>query len=153
MLSTSDRDCRLRNSVAFECRVLGGSFTVFQGSALNCAKTSYEIFLRHNLFSTTSGTSGSCNDGNIVARSVSTESNCYTSTLNVTFISPDVIGRMITCLKEDGVTSTLIGTISVPNIKGEVQLNLNHTVQLCLHQINFKRYCMKTNIIILLLVS
>ena len=128
MLSTSDRDCRLRNSVAFECRILGGSATVFQGSAFNCVETSDEISLLHGRFSTTSGTNGSCNDGVIVARSVSTESNCYTSTLNVTFISPDVIGRMITCLKDDGVTSTLIGTISVPSeasIKGDHEVQLN----------------------------
>ena len=126
MLSTSDRGCRLKNSVAFECRVLGGSATVFQGSAFSCVQTSDEISLLHGRFSTTSGTNGSCNGGVIVAKSISVESNCYTSTLNVTFINPHVIGRMITCLKDDGVTSTLIGTISVPSeasIKGEVQLN------------------------------
>ena len=123
MLSTSDHDCRLRNSVTFECRILGGSATVFQGSAFNCDATTDEISLLHSRFNTTSGTNGSCNDGVIMARSVFTESNCYTSILNVTFITPDVIGRMIKCLKDDGVTSTLIGTFSVPSeasIKGRL---------------------------------
>ena len=95
---------------------------MFQGSALNCD----EISLLHSHFNTTSGTSRSCDDGVIVANSVSVESNCYTSTLNVTFITPDVIGRTIKCLKDDGVTSTLIGTFSVSsdsNIKGEIFLD------------------------------
>ena len=72
------------------------------------------IPLLHSRFS---GTNGSCNDGVIVAKSVSVESNCYTSILNVTlnFITPDVIGRTINCLSDDGVASTLVGTFSVPS--------------------------------------
>ena len=66
---------------------------MFQGSILNCD----EIPLLHSRFNTTSGTNGSYNDGVIVAKSVSVESNCYTSILNVTFITPDVIGRIINC--------------------------------------------------------
>ena len=103
---------------------MGGTatVTVFQGNALNCGATSNEISLLHSRFNTTSGTDGSCNDGLIVAQSVSVESNCYTSTLNITFICPNLIGRMIKCIRDDGVTSTLIGTISVPSegsVKGE----------------------------------
>jgi hypothetical protein len=107
----------------FECSIPEGTATVFQGSALNCDETSDEISLLHNRFNTTSGTSGTCNDGVIVAKSVTVESNCYTSTLNITFIGPDMTGRTIKCLKDDGVISTLIGTISVPSeasIKGKI---------------------------------
>ena len=98
---------------------------MFQGNALNCGATSDEISLLHSRFNATSRTDGSCNDGLIVAQSVSVESNCYTSTLNVTFISPNLIGRMIKCIRDDGVMSALIGTISVPSeasIKGEGSL-------------------------------
>ena len=116
-LTTNDCDCQ-KNSVKFECSVVGGTATVFQGNALNCGATSDEITLLHSRFNTTSGTDGSCNDGAIVAQSVNVESNCYTSTLNVTFISPTLIGRMIKCIKDDGTTSTLIGTISVPSEAG-----------------------------------
>ena len=116
-LATNDCDCQ-KNSVKFECSVLGGLATVFQGNALNCGATNDEITLLHSRFNTTSGTDGSCNDGAIVARSVNVESNCYTSTLNVTFISPTLIGRMIKCIKDDGTTSILIGTISVPSEAG-----------------------------------
>jgi hypothetical protein len=122
VLSTNDHHCQ-SNSVTFECSVRGGIATVFQGSALNCYDSSNEISLLHSRYNTITGTNGTCNDRVIVARSVSIESNCYTSTLNVTFISPDIIGRTIKCLKDDGVTSTLIGIISVPSeasIKGKI---------------------------------
>ena len=124
VLTTNDCDCQ-RNSVTFECSVLGGTATVFQGSALSCGATSNEISLLHSRFNTSNGTNGLCNDGLIVAQSVRIESNCYTSTLNVTFISPNLIGRMINCIKDDGTTSILIDTISIPaeaSIKGEVFL-------------------------------
>ena len=121
VLTTNDCDCQ-RNSVTFECSVLGGIATVFQGSALSCGATSDEISLLHSRFNMTSGTNGSCSGGLIVAQSVGVESNCYTSTLNVTFISPNLIGRMISCIKDDGIASILIDTISIPaeaSIKGE----------------------------------
>ena len=121
-LATNDCDCQ-RNSVKFECSVLGGTATVFQGNALNCGATSNEISLLHSRFNTTNG---SCNDGVIVAQSISIENNCYTSTLNITFVSPNLIGRMIKCIRDDGTTSALIGTISVPSeasVKGEGYLD------------------------------
>ena len=43
-----------------------------------------------------------------MSQSVSIESNCYTSTLNVTFISPNLIGMMIKCIKNDETASILI---------------------------------------------
>ena len=121
VVSTDDRACQ-RNTVTFECSVLGGTATVFQGNALSCATTNDEITLLHNRFHAPGGTRGSCNDGAIVAQGVRVESNCYTSTLNVTFISPHVIGRTIKCIKDDGITDTLIGTLSIPleaSIKSE----------------------------------
>ena len=120
-LTTNDCSCQ-RSSITFECSILGGTATVFQGSALSCGATSNEISLLHNRFDTTSGTNGSCNNGIIVARSNRIESNCYTSTVNVMFISPSLIGRTIKCIKDDGITSTLIDVVSIPaepGIKGE----------------------------------
>jgi hypothetical protein len=134
MLSKNDCGSQ-RNSITFECSIQGGLATVFQGSALNCDATTDEISLLHSRFNTTSGTNGTCNDGVIVARSVSIDGDCYTSTLNVTFISPDMTGRTIKCIKDDGVTNTLIGTVSVPSeasVKGEVFLA---NWMLCLHPI------------------
>jgi hypothetical protein len=110
---------------------------VFQGSALSCDATSDEIPLLHSRFNT-SGANGTCNDGVIVAKSVSVESNCYTSTLNVTFISPDVIGRTIKCIEDDGIANTLIGTFSIPSEagnKGEVFLRTKKSNVANLHLI------------------
>ena len=90
-LTTNDCDCQ-RSIVTFECRFQGGTATVFQGSALHCDATSNEISLLHYRFNTTSGTNGSCNSGIIVAQSSRVDSNCYASTINVTFISPSLIG-------------------------------------------------------------
>ena len=115
-----------RSSAVFECTVLGGSATVFQGSALSCGASSNEIPLLHSRFNATNGTNGFCNNGAIVAQSVSGENNCYTSSLNVTYISSMLIGRMIECSQDNGITSTIIGTLLIPaeaRIKGEYKLS------------------------------
>ena len=69
--------------------------TVWTGTALNCVSTNNEIILLHGRFMS-HGSYGSCNNGAIVARSLSTDGNYYTSQLNVT-VTPDILGKTIEC--------------------------------------------------------
>ena len=74
----------------------GGS-TVWQGEAIDSHNS--EITLLHSRFTSPDGTTGECNDGDIVAlimRSLGVEDNLYTSQLRVT-VSAAITGKNITC--------------------------------------------------------
>ena len=60
--------------------------SLWRGTAFNCPTSSNGISLRHSLFST-SGATGTCNNGAITAESVGVVDNCYTSRLMVTVSS------------------------------------------------------------------
>ena len=102
----------------YECVVIGSQLgtTVWRGTAFEC--TSGEISLLHRLYFTESSASyayGECNNGSIIAQSLSIEDGMfYTSQLNIT-VSDDVIGRSIECNYDDSSTTTLqlIGTTNV----------------------------------------
>ena len=70
--------------------------TIWTGSAFNY---DCEIILLHSRFDT--GTSGICNNGAIVGRSLSIEGNSYTSQLNVT-VTHDTAGKTIECASDNG---------------------------------------------------
>jgi hypothetical protein len=67
----------------FNCSVVGGTTTIWRGSAFNCPLDGSEITLRHSLFVTNQAI-GICNDGDISGRGLGAVNNCYTSQLNVT---------------------------------------------------------------------
>ena len=58
-------------TVVYECTVMGGTATVWAGSALNCANSHNEIVLLHP-FQSNKDYSKTCNNGNIVGHSVNT---------------------------------------------------------------------------------
>ena len=69
--------------------------SVWRGTAFNCPGSANEIALRHSLFST-SGASGTCNNGALTAESVGVVDNCYTSRLMVT-VSPALNETTVEC--------------------------------------------------------
>ena len=79
--------------------------SVWRGTAFNCPGSGNLISLNHPLFST-SGATGTCNNGAITAESVSVVDNCFTSRLMVT-VSVE--------LNETTVECTLSGTRVVGN--------------------------------------
>lgn len=102
-------------SVTYECTVRGteNGFTVWQGSAFNCA--SNEIALRHQRYSSEEGALGECNGGSILGRSLRIAGGSfYTSQLSVR-VSHEVMGKTVECILDDiNSTSRLIGNAIVP---------------------------------------
>ena len=110
VLLNQNSDCVCAGEIlTFECNVRGVGSTVWRGSAFNCPLT--EIVLRHSQFIDSTGT---CNDGAIVARGVSVESNCYTSRLNVT-LSSSLNRESIECAHHNSTGTSAVG-IFVINI-------------------------------------
>ena len=82
----------------YMCAVQGNATgaTIWNGTAFSgCQQNPNEILLQHSRFNTT-GSTGTCNNGNIVGQSVSVQGNNYTSQLNVT-ITLDTVGKTVTC--------------------------------------------------------
>ena len=92
----------LAQNVTYECTVSGGAFTVWSGSAFMCQGG--EIPLRHVGFLEAGG---ECNNGAVIGRGIEIINNCYTSQLSV-LLSPELIGRTITCSVDDGLSSSLV---------------------------------------------
>ena len=71
--------------MVYECTVMGGSATVWNGNAFNCPNNDNEIILLHPFLNQPDEDhSKTCNDGNIVGRSIKTDaSNNHTSQLYV----------------------------------------------------------------------
>ena len=85
---------------------------MFQGEFLDCS-SSNEIVLLHSRFKNMTA-SVICNDGKVRGYSLSANDSepCYTSQLQV-MVSPDIIGRSITCTYDDGTTAEEIGNYSI----------------------------------------
>ena len=98
------------DTLTYECTVEGSGFTIWTGTALDCP---YHIALRHSQFSSTYGAFATCNNGAIVARSLSVEGNNYTSQLNVT-LNSNTAGKTIMCFSDDGVRSTIHLSTVIP---------------------------------------
>ena len=87
------------DKLTYRCTVQGEATgaTLWNGTVFSsCQQGSNEILLQHRDFTTTGGTTGTCNNGNIVGQSLSVQGDNYTSQLNVT-ITPDTAGKTITC--------------------------------------------------------
>ena len=102
LTSNPDRGCTCPGEIlTYECTVEGAGATVWKGSAFNCRSANDGITLLHSRFDLSGGTDGECNNGAIVGRSLRVEDNYYTSLLSVT-ITPDMTGRSITCIHDNG---------------------------------------------------
>jgi hypothetical protein len=86
-------------TLTYECSIVGeqGGATVWFGTAFNCE--SNESVLFHNRFGNTEETLDECNNGGIVAQSLSVNGSIYTSQLNVT-VTSGTAGKTITCIHD-----------------------------------------------------
>ena len=85
------------DQLTYRCTVQGSpnGATIWSGTAFSgCPQD--DILLQHRQFTPTGGTTGSCNNGVIVGRSLDEQGNNYTSQLNVT-ITPETAGKTIMC--------------------------------------------------------
>lgn len=104
--------------------MIGATVTKWTGTAFNCAQDGNEILLRHSQYNETEGTQKECNDGEIRARSVEADGNCYTSELNVT-TSTAMNGRTVCCqaISDSGIQQIDNATVTV--ISGTLPCILN----------------------------
>ena len=80
---------------------------MWSGTAFSCQ--SGEISLRHGRFM---DAVGSCNNGAIIGRGVTSEGNQYTSRLDVT-MSNDLVGKTVTCSVDDNLIGSM--TLAINN--------------------------------------
>ena len=90
--------------------------TVFQGDLLNCSSKDNEIPLLHSRFNSSIGTNGTCNNNMVLGQSLPIEvsRSCYISLLCI-MVTPDVVGKTITCASDDGIATNTIGDFLVPS--------------------------------------
>ena len=111
----SDCTC-LGHTQIFECTACGPGSTVWQGSALLIECPSTEFHLRHSQFSNSQAYK-ECNDGAIIARSVGSQGQCYTSMLSVT-VGQEMVNQTIECVYNNLATETIINQITVRLTQG-----------------------------------
>ena len=106
---------------------------MWKGSAFNCRSSSDGITLLHSRYNLSGGTDDECNNGAIVGQSLRVEDNYYTSQLSVT-ITPDMTGRSITCIHDNGTATDIIGwqtiTTGIFSIESILHHKLDHKLLL-----------------------
>ena len=110
---------------------MGGLATIWIGSALDCPSANDEIVSLHSRFLYNESVDHYCNNGAIVARSLSVEGNNYTSQLTVT-VTPDTAGKAIKCAGDNGESNTLFFSSIIPAITG---------LSPCMHAANQQPHC------------
>ena len=113
---TTEACLHVGDNLTFECSTVPGSGAiVFQGDLLDCNDSSNEIVLAHSRFNNTSaGASGTCNSGKVRGYSLSINSSepCHSSQLHI-MVSPDMMGKSIICVDDNGTTTEEIGNFSI----------------------------------------
>ena len=104
-------DCiRPCDTVIYECTVVGGGYTVWEGDFFHCSSGSKDIILHHQL---TQGEfqTRTCNNGSIVGQIVRAEDGVFTSQLSV-ILTPSIAGKSINCTLDNGTLHT-IGSLNL----------------------------------------
>ena len=106
------------DQLIYGCTVQGSvnGATIWTGTAFSgCPQNA--ILLSHSYFAPTGGSTGTCNNGQIVAESISVQENNYNSQLNVT-VTLDTAGKTIICaydaLTSDQTQDMIIFSTVVP---------------------------------------
>ena len=115
--------CACPGSVlTFNCTTVGVGTTLWRGTAFKCQSTGNQITLLNSLFASGGvGSSGACNNGDIMARGISADGNCYTSQLNIT-VSPGLNQTSVECIYSSDRLST-IGTSALYVLLGKASIN------------------------------
>lgn len=102
-------------SLVLECSTKRTMSTVFKGNLMNCSSS--EIVLLHSRFNSSNGTDGKCNNEKVLGQSLPTDdlTNCYTSLLCI-MVTPDMIGKTVSCSQDNGTTVNKIGYYSIQPI-------------------------------------
>ena len=104
---------------------MGGGSTQWEGSAFHCPSSMNEIILRHSQYTVPGGTSDTCNNGDIVGKSVGVQGRSYTSQLSVT-VSRDLSDNVtIQCTHNADQDSILVGISSLVTVSGTSPISLD----------------------------
>ena len=109
------------HELRLECTVVGAGTTVWRGSAFDCSGSANEILLRHAQFET--GTSGYCNNGRIIGRTINTTSDSdgikFISQLIIQLDVNDTLeGRTVECVHFNLTHDIVIGTHTIIYLRG-----------------------------------
>ena len=100
----------------YECRVTG--VTLWTGTAFVCDSSSNELILLQSI----SGTKV-CNNGAIFGQIIRVENDTYVSQLTVSIGAETVTNSMnISCFRENGSSTTLIGSSLLTITTGNIRL-------------------------------
>ena len=111
-----------------ECSVMGGSATVWQGTALEQCMHNTEkgIILRHSQFHVPGKNSGSCANEAIVARAIGVVNNSYVSELSVT-VTPEMNNKTVECVQSSNISEPAIKTIIITVVSDIMSQNPHPT--------------------------
>ena len=117
---------------------------MFKGDLLEC-NVDDELVLSHNRFK--NGTNGTCNNGKILGQSFTDDSssNCYVSWLCM-MISPDIVGKTVRCVHDDGTTTEVIESLLIvvqtntATVTTTTRLIGKHTIHVGLIPIHVQNY-------------
>ena len=102
--------------VLFECTVCGGAATVWTGNLFESECAYASIVLRHSVFEYYGSSSGECNNGAVIARSIGAldvnGSRCYSSQLTVT-INIEMNNKTVTCVYNNGTTEAVVDALKI----------------------------------------
>ena len=111
------------HELRLECTVVGGGVTVWTGSDFDCPRSGHdhEIVLGHSQFA--SGTSGGCNNGRIIGRSINTtpdsDGSKYISQLIIRLDENGTLeGKTVECAYDDGFVTKVIGMHTINYTRG-----------------------------------
>ena len=97
---------------------MGGTATLWRGTAFDCPMTNSEITLRHSLF-TSDQAFRICNSGDIIGHGLEVVNNCYTSQLNVT-IRENFNNKTVQCVLSSNEGMRIVGESILNVISGKV---------------------------------
>lgn len=120
LLPSSNYHCVCRGDVVtYTCTSMGGGSTQWEGSAFDCPSSMNEIILRHSQY--TRGTSDTCNNGEIVGKSVDVRGSSYTSQLIVT-VGRDLSHNVtIQCIHNADQGQINVGVSSLVTVSGTLK--------------------------------
>ena len=100
---------------------MGGTATRWRGTAFDCPLDNSEITLRHSQFADNQGITVTCNNGDLVGRSIGVVNDCYTSQLNVT-VRESFNNKTVQCAFTSLVGTTIIGESFLRVVSGMAKI-------------------------------
>lgn len=97
---------------------MGGTATLWRGTAFDCPLVGSEITLRHSQFASNQAFRA-CNNGDIIGSSIGVENGCYTSQLNVT-IRASLNNRTVQCAFTSSAGTSIISESLLSVISGNL---------------------------------